>query len=194
MKLGDEQFAVADEWSAAGRLALCGIGVEPGLSDVEECLNPPVVWELGLDATAPVRVGGVSVSCPRATWWPPARPGHPRRQDARQDLRRHLGARPAWTATAATTPPADRRGIPANPCSTTADPGAGGAPQPGRRGDNRSMTATSVPRRPDPRAAVLVTAGWYGAVVVVFLVGVALLSGSVPVGCGDECTSDRDLR
>ena len=90
VKLGDEQFAVADEWEAAGRLALVGIGVEPGLSDVfaryaadhlfseidelgtrdganlvvtdddgneifapsfsmwttiEECLNPPVVWE-----------------------------------------------------------------------------------------------------------------------------------------------------
>ena len=84
--LGDEQFAVAGEWEAAGRLALCGIGVEPGLSDVfaryaadhlfaeidelgtrdgsnlvvegfdfapsfsiwttiEECLNPPVIWE-----------------------------------------------------------------------------------------------------------------------------------------------------
>ncbi|WBC14103.1 saccharopine dehydrogenase NADP-binding domain-containing protein [Micromonospora sp. WMMA1998] len=88
VKLGDEQFAVADRWAAAGRLALCGIGVEPGLSDVfaryaadelfteideigvrdganltvagyefapsfsiwttiEECLNPPVVWEAG---------------------------------------------------------------------------------------------------------------------------------------------------
>ena len=32
--LGDEQFAAADEWEAAGRLALCGIGVEPGISDV----------------------------------------------------------------------------------------------------------------------------------------------------------------
>src|SRR5918995_1578407 len=32
--LGDDQFAVAAEWEAAGRLALCGIGVEPGLSDV----------------------------------------------------------------------------------------------------------------------------------------------------------------
>jgi len=32
--LGDHQFAVAAEWEAAGRLALCGIGVEPGLSDV----------------------------------------------------------------------------------------------------------------------------------------------------------------
>jgi saccharopine dehydrogenase-like NADP-dependent oxidoreductase len=86
VKLGDEQFAKAAEWESAGRLALVGIGVEPGLSDVfaryaadhlfdevdevgirdganlevagfafapsfsiwttiEECLNPPVVWE-----------------------------------------------------------------------------------------------------------------------------------------------------
>jgi saccharopine dehydrogenase-like NADP-dependent oxidoreductase len=86
VKLGDEQFALAEQWVAAGRLALCGMGVEPGLSDVfaryaadhlfseidelgvrdganlavaghdfapsfsiwttiEECLNPPVVWE-----------------------------------------------------------------------------------------------------------------------------------------------------
>jgi saccharopine dehydrogenase-like NADP-dependent oxidoreductase len=86
VKLGDEQFAKAREWEGAGRLALVGIGVEPGLSDVfaryaadhlfseidelgtrdganltvdgyefapsfsiwttiEECLNPPVVWE-----------------------------------------------------------------------------------------------------------------------------------------------------
>jgi saccharopine dehydrogenase-like NADP-dependent oxidoreductase len=34
VKLGDEQFALASEWEAAGRLALVGIGVEPGLSDV----------------------------------------------------------------------------------------------------------------------------------------------------------------
>src|SRR5918994_5671744 len=32
--LGDDQFAASGEWEAAGRLALCGIGVEPGLSDV----------------------------------------------------------------------------------------------------------------------------------------------------------------
>lgn len=32
--LGDAQFAVAQDWEAAGRLALVGIGVEPGLSDV----------------------------------------------------------------------------------------------------------------------------------------------------------------
>ncbi len=32
--LGDEQFAVAQRWQDAGLLALVGIGVEPGLSDV----------------------------------------------------------------------------------------------------------------------------------------------------------------
>ncbi|MDT4941694.1 MAG: saccharopine dehydrogenase L-lysine forming [Pseudonocardiales bacterium] len=86
VKLGDEQFELADEWAASGRLALVGMGVEPGLADVfaryaadhlfsdidelgvrdganlevagfefapsfsiwttiEECLNPPVVYE-----------------------------------------------------------------------------------------------------------------------------------------------------
>src|SRR5690242_4191939 len=34
VKLGDDQFAQQDRWADAGRLALCGIGVEPGLSDV----------------------------------------------------------------------------------------------------------------------------------------------------------------
>jgi saccharopine dehydrogenase (NAD+, L-lysine forming) len=33
-KLGDEQFALADEWAASGRIALVGMGVEPGLADV----------------------------------------------------------------------------------------------------------------------------------------------------------------
>src|SRR5437773_12133705 len=88
VKLGDEQFAMAEQWEQAGKLALVGIGVEPGLSDVfaryaadtlfreigevgvrdganlavagydfaptfsiwttiEECLNPPVIWEDG---------------------------------------------------------------------------------------------------------------------------------------------------
>jgi saccharopine dehydrogenase-like NADP-dependent oxidoreductase len=86
VKLGDAQFEAAPSWVDAGRLALVGIGVEPGLSDVfaryaadtlfgkideigvrdganlvvagydfapsfsiwttiEECLNPPVIWE-----------------------------------------------------------------------------------------------------------------------------------------------------
>jgi saccharopine dehydrogenase (NAD+, L-lysine forming) len=88
VKLGDEQFGLATSWTDAGRLALVGMGVEPGLSDVfaryaadslfgsideigvrdganlvvdgydfaptfsiwttiEECLNPPVIWERG---------------------------------------------------------------------------------------------------------------------------------------------------
>ncbi|MEU6999046.1 saccharopine dehydrogenase C-terminal domain-containing protein [Nonomuraea sp. NPDC046570] len=88
VKLGDEQFAADARWRKAGRLALVGMGVEPGLADVfaryaadhlfdsieevgvrdgsnlvvdgydfaptfsiwttiEECLNPPVVWEDG---------------------------------------------------------------------------------------------------------------------------------------------------
>ena len=86
VKLGDEQFAAEPQWTAAGRLALVGFGVEPGLANVfaryaadtmfseidelgvrdganltvegfefapsfsiwttiEECLNPPVIWE-----------------------------------------------------------------------------------------------------------------------------------------------------
>ncbi|WP_406307730.1 saccharopine dehydrogenase family protein [Streptomyces griseoaurantiacus] len=96
VKLGDEQFAQAEEWARAGATALVGMGVEPGLSDVfaryaaeelfdeieeigvrdganltvdgydfapsfsiwttiEECLNPPVVYEAerGWFTTAP---------------------------------------------------------------------------------------------------------------------------------------------
>ncbi|KOV67482.1 saccharopine dehydrogenase family protein [Streptomyces sp. MMG1121] len=96
VKLGDEQFALARRWEEAGLLALVGMGVEPGLSDVfaryaadelfddieeigvrdganlmvagydfapsfsiwttiEECLNPPVVYERdrGWFTTAP---------------------------------------------------------------------------------------------------------------------------------------------
>ncbi|MEU8765139.1 saccharopine dehydrogenase C-terminal domain-containing protein [Streptomyces sp. NPDC048659] len=96
VRLGDEQFALAEEWRSSGRLALVGMGVEPGLSDVfaryaadelfdeieeigvrdganltvegydfapsfsiwttiEECLNPPVVYERehGWFTTAP---------------------------------------------------------------------------------------------------------------------------------------------
>lgn len=100
VKLGDDQFAQAPDWETAGRLALVGMGVEPGLSDVfaryaadhlfreidelgtrdganlvvrdeagneifapsfsiwttiEECLNPPVIWEKdrGWYTTAP---------------------------------------------------------------------------------------------------------------------------------------------
>jgi saccharopine dehydrogenase (NAD+, L-lysine-forming) len=53
VKLGDEQFALAPEWEQSGKLALTGMGVEPGLSDVfaryaaDElfCLTPP--WSAG---------------------------------------------------------------------------------------------------------------------------------------------------
>jgi saccharopine dehydrogenase (NAD+, L-lysine forming) len=34
LKLGDEQFELAQEWERSGKLALVGIGVEPGLADV----------------------------------------------------------------------------------------------------------------------------------------------------------------
>ena len=34
VKLGDEQFALAGEWQRSGRLALVGIGIEPGMADV----------------------------------------------------------------------------------------------------------------------------------------------------------------
>jgi saccharopine dehydrogenase-like NADP-dependent oxidoreductase len=34
VKLGDDQFAQAGKWESAGRLALVGMGVEPGLADV----------------------------------------------------------------------------------------------------------------------------------------------------------------
>jgi saccharopine dehydrogenase-like NADP-dependent oxidoreductase len=34
LKLGDEQFELAPQWEASGKIALVGIGVEPGMSDV----------------------------------------------------------------------------------------------------------------------------------------------------------------
>ncbi len=34
IKLGDDQFAMAPQWEQSGKLALVGIGVEPGLSDI----------------------------------------------------------------------------------------------------------------------------------------------------------------
>ena len=88
IKLGDEQFAMDAAWKESGKLALVGMGMDPGLTDVfaahaakhdfdevhelhvrdggdleipgfafapvfsiwttiEECLNPPIVWEDG---------------------------------------------------------------------------------------------------------------------------------------------------
>jgi saccharopine dehydrogenase-like NADP-dependent oxidoreductase len=34
VKLGDEQFELADNWAEAGQLALVGMGIEPGMADV----------------------------------------------------------------------------------------------------------------------------------------------------------------
>jgi saccharopine dehydrogenase-like NADP-dependent oxidoreductase len=34
VKLGDEQFALSDQWAVSERIALLGMGVEPGLADV----------------------------------------------------------------------------------------------------------------------------------------------------------------
>ena len=34
VKLGDEQFELADDWAKAGQLALVGMGIEPGMADV----------------------------------------------------------------------------------------------------------------------------------------------------------------
>src|ERR1700722_18030563 len=34
VKLGDDQFGLARQWKESGKLALVGMGVEPGLSDV----------------------------------------------------------------------------------------------------------------------------------------------------------------
>lgn len=96
VKLGDEQFARSGDWESAGKLALVGMGMDPGLSNVfaayavkhlfdaggveqvhvrdggnlaitgfafapvfsiwttiEECLNPPIVWEDGDWHTTP---------------------------------------------------------------------------------------------------------------------------------------------
>jgi len=96
VKLGDAQFERAGDWEAKGQLALIGLGIEPGFSDlaaryaadhlfseideagvrdganlviegydfaptfsiwttIEECLNPPVIWEKdrGWYTTAP---------------------------------------------------------------------------------------------------------------------------------------------
>ena len=62
VKLGDEQFAQAGEWERAGRLALVGIGVEPGLSDVfaryaaDELFSH--ITELGVRDGANIEVAG----------------------------------------------------------------------------------------------------------------------------------------
>ncbi len=118
--LGDKQLAEHEQWESAGLLALVGIGVEPGLSDIfaryaadelfssidevgvrdgadlvvegydfaptfsiwttiEECLNPPLIWERerGFYTTRAV-LGARDVRLPRGH-----RPGRMRQRRAR---------------------------------------------------------------------------------------------------------------
>ena len=62
VKLGDEQFALADDWREAGQLALVGIGIEPGMADVfaryaaDELFSE--IDELGVRDGANLRVAG----------------------------------------------------------------------------------------------------------------------------------------
>jgi saccharopine dehydrogenase (NAD+, L-lysine-forming) len=72
VKLGDEQFAAARSWEAAGRLALVGIGVEPGLSDVfaryaaDELFSS--IDEIGVRDGANLRVEGYDFAPSFSIW------------------------------------------------------------------------------------------------------------------------------
>ncbi len=62
VKLGDEQFAAEQRWKDAGRLALVGIGVEPGARDgsnltVDGYEFAPVVLHLDHDRGVPQSAG-----------------------------------------------------------------------------------------------------------------------------------------
>src|SRR5918995_996021 len=70
--LGDEQFAAAAKWEEAGLLALVGIGVEPGLSDVfaryaQDHLFS-AIEEVGVREGADLAVGG-SAFAPTFSFW-----------------------------------------------------------------------------------------------------------------------------
>jgi saccharopine dehydrogenase (NAD+, L-lysine forming) len=72
IKLGDDQFALADQWERAGRLALVGIGVEPGLSDVfarhaaDELFSD--IDELGVRDGANLQVAGYDFAPTFSIW------------------------------------------------------------------------------------------------------------------------------
>ncbi len=82
VKLGDEQFAQNDAWEGAGRLALCGMGVEPGLSDVFARYAADHLFseihELGVRDGANLTVTGPTVARPS----PRASPSGPRSRSA----------------------------------------------------------------------------------------------------------------
>jgi len=70
--LGDEQFALAGEWEAAGRLALVGIGIEPGMADVfaryaaDELFS--VIEELGVRDGSNLTVAGYDFAPSFSIW------------------------------------------------------------------------------------------------------------------------------
>jgi saccharopine dehydrogenase (NAD+, L-lysine forming) len=72
VKLGDDQFAMAEQWEQAGRLALAGIGVEPGLSDVfaryaaDELFSE--IAELGVRDGANLAVAGYEFAPTFSIW------------------------------------------------------------------------------------------------------------------------------
>src|ERR1700750_2740510 len=72
VKLGDEQFALAPEWEQSGKLALAGMGVEPGLSDVfaryaaDELFGE--ITELGVRDGANLEVAGYEFAPTFSIW------------------------------------------------------------------------------------------------------------------------------
>ncbi|MEO6349945.1 MAG: saccharopine dehydrogenase C-terminal domain-containing protein [Candidatus Limnocylindrales bacterium] len=58
VKLGDEQFAKAADWERAGRLALVGMGMDPGLSDVFAAHAAKNLFDVGAVDEIHVRDGG----------------------------------------------------------------------------------------------------------------------------------------
>src|SRR5258708_22382744 len=74
VKLGDEQFVLSDEWQQSGKLALVGMGVEPGLSDVfarhaaDELFGE--IDQIGVRDGADLRVQGYEFPPPFSIWTP----------------------------------------------------------------------------------------------------------------------------
>jgi saccharopine dehydrogenase-like NADP-dependent oxidoreductase len=72
VKLGDEQFAMAARWEESGRLALAGIGVEPGLSDVFARYAADTMFreidEIGVRDGANLRVAGYDFAPTFSIW------------------------------------------------------------------------------------------------------------------------------
>ena len=71
-QLGDEQFEQAAQWEQAGKLALVGIGVEPGLSDVfarhaaDELFSE--IDQLGVRDGANLEVAGYDFAATFSIW------------------------------------------------------------------------------------------------------------------------------